>query len=89
MHQIRLHMGSIYCQLACDKMYGDDKSIMLSHIKRKYRRSGDQEKPLMDRTALHVSDLEFTHPRSQETISLTAELPKDMKAVLNQLRKNG
>jgi len=89
MHQIRLHMSSIYCPLACDKMYGDGKPIMLSHIKRKYRRSGDQEKPLMDRTALHVSDLEFTHPRSKEKVAFNAELPKDMKAVLNQLRKNG
>ncbi len=89
MHQIRLHMSSIYCPLACDKMYGEGKPIMLSHIKRKYRRSGDQEKPLMDRVALHCSELEFLHPRSKEKLTYSAPLPKDMKAVLNQLRKNG
>ena len=88
MHQIRLHMSSIYCPLACDKMYGEGKPVMLSHIKRKYRRSGDQEKPLMDRVALHCSELEFLHPRSKEKLTYSAPLPKDMKAVLNQLRKN-
>lgn len=88
MHQIRLHMSSIYCPLACDNMYGEGKSVMLSHIKRKYRRSGEQEKPLMERPALHSSDLEFIHPSTKEKIVLSAELHKDMKAVLNQLRKN-
>jgi 23S rRNA pseudouridine955/2504/2580 synthase/23S rRNA pseudouridine1911/1915/1917 synthase len=88
MHQIRLHMSSIYCPIACDRMYGDGQPVLLSRIKRKYRRSGDVEHPLMDRTALHASDLEFTHPRTNEKISLTADLPKDMNAVLYQLRKN-
>ncbi|MDA8692431.1 RluA family pseudouridine synthase [Saprospiraceae bacterium] len=88
MHQIRLHMSSIYCPLACDSMYGDGQPVLLSRIKRKYRRSGDKENPLMDRTALHASDLEFTHPRTNEKMSFSADLPKDMNAVLYQLRKS-
>jgi len=88
MHQIRLHMSSINCPIVCDKMYGDGEPILLSNLKRKYRRSGEVERPLLHRTALHASELEFNHPHSGEQVKLSVDIPKDMKAVLYQLRKH-
>ena len=88
MHQIRLHMSSINCPIVCDKMYGDGEPMLLSNLKRKYRRSGEVERPLLNRTALHASELEFNHPHTGEQVKLTVDIPKDMKAVLYQLRKH-
>jgi 23S rRNA pseudouridine1911/1915/1917 synthase len=38
------------------------------------------------RQALHAQMLEFAHPVSGETISVTVEMPSDMQALLEQLR---
>lgn len=38
--------------------------------------------------ALHCESLSFTHPISGETMTLKAEMPEDMKALLENLREN-
>lgn len=38
--------------------------------------------------ALHCESLSFTHPISGETMTLKAEMPEDMKALLESLREN-
>ena len=40
----------------------------------------------LDRNFLHAAELEFTHPRTGELLSLRAELPAELTAFLNQLR---
>ena len=88
-HQIRVHMKSIYCPLICDEIYGDGKAFLLSQIKVKYKKNRfEKERPLVDRVALHSHSLSFKHPNSGNLIKIESELPKDMKAALNQLRKN-
>ena len=87
-HQIRVHMQAIRCPIVCDRMYGDGKPFLLSDIKRKINRDKEKaERPLLNRVALHASLLGFEHPTSGEELKFESPLPKDMKAVIHQLRK--
>ena len=86
MHQIRVHLASVGLPIICDRIYGDGKPFFLSQVKPKYFSEGD-EKPLLSRTALHAESISFVHPKTSERMSFTAEMPKDMRSVLNYLRK--
>lgn len=88
-HQIRVHSKYINHPLACDPVYGDGKPIYLSDIKKGYRLGKNQldETPLMNRLALHASSLSFVGSEGKN-YSVEAPLPKDLNAVIQQLRKN-
>ena len=90
-HQVRVHFESYGYPLAVDELYGRNKAFFLSEIKlKKYRRSKlEEERPLMERTTLHAKQLSFLHPGTNERLTFEANLPKDFRAVLNQLRKWG
>lgn len=91
-HQVRVHFEVIGYPLAVDSLYGRKDAFLLSEVKmKKYRRGKDvfEEKPLMSRTTLHASTVTFKHPTTNEAMTFGAELPKDFRAVLNQLRKWG
>jgi 23S rRNA pseudouridine1911/1915/1917 synthase len=87
-HQIRVHMKHLGNPIACDELYGNGKPILLSSIKKKFKLSQNEEaeKPLLSRLALHSYKLKFKDVHGEQ-FELTAELPKDMRAVLQQLRK--
>ena len=87
-HQIRVHMQSIGHPIVCDEVYGDGQPFLLSSIKRKYNMSKGQEeeRPLLNRLALHAYRLTFTAPDGKE-ISAEAPIPKDIAACIAQLRK--
>jgi 23S rRNA pseudouridine1911/1915/1917 synthase len=87
-HQIRVHMQDMGHPIVCDALYGTEEPVLLSRIKRNYKLSKQEleERPLLNRLALHSSKLSFTDPSGKE-LSMEAELPKDMTAVLQQLRK--
>lgn len=88
-HQIRVHAKYLGNPIACDEVYGDGQPILLSSIKRKFKLSKNdlEERPLLDRLALHSYKLKFT---DQEGIrhELEAPLTKDLRALLQQFRKN-
>lgn len=88
-HQIRVHMQHLGHPIVCDELYGDPAPILLSALKKKFKLSKDaeQERPLMSRLALHSHKLSFT--LNNERFELEAELPKDLRAMLAQLRKLG
>ena len=88
-HQIRVHCKNIGHPLACDELYGDGKPVLLSSLKKKYKLSKheEEERPMLNRLALHSYCLKFTDAEGN-TFNLAAELPKDMKALLQQLKKN-
>lgn len=88
-HQIRVHCKNIGHPLACDELYGDGKPVLLSSIKRKFKLSkhDEEERPMLNRLALHSYCLKFTDAAGQE-FKLTAELPKDIRALIQQLKKN-
>lgn len=88
-HQIRVHCKNMGHPLGCDELYGDGKPILLSSLKKKFKlsRHDEEERPMLNRLALHSYRLKFTDTDAK-TIDLVAELPKDIRALLQQLRKN-
>lgn len=88
-HQIRVHLKSIGHPLMIDPIYGNEAAFYLSAIKgRKYsQKKQTEEKPLMSRLTLHASTLDIIHPSTGLPKYFEAPLPKDFKAVVNQLRK--
>jgi 23S rRNA pseudouridine1911/1915/1917 synthase len=86
-HQIRVHMKHIGHSIVCDDVYGDGKPVLLSSIKKRFKlsKSAEEERAILSRLALHSWKLKFT--LNNETFSLEAEPPKDLRALLQQLRK--
>lgn len=87
-HQIRVHAQHIGHPVLCDPLYGDPTPVLLSSFKKKYKlsKNEEQEKPLLSRLALHSYKLIFSDAQNQ-THSIEAPLPKDMRALLQQIRK--
>jgi len=88
-HQIRVHCKNIGHPLACDELYGNGKPVLLSTIKKKYKLSqhDEQERPMLNRLALHSYRLKFADVDGK-IIDLEAQLPKDIRALLQQIKKN-
>ena len=87
-HQIRVHMKDIGHPIVCDDLYGDGNPVMVSSLKSTFKLSKkeEEEKPILSRLALHSSQLSFTG-MTGSAIELTAPLPKDLRATLQQLAK--
>ncbi|TDW99308.1 RluA family pseudouridine synthase [Dinghuibacter silviterrae] len=87
-HQVRVHSKDMGHPIVVDPLYGDGQPVLLSSIKRKFKLSKyeETERPLLGRLALHAWKIGFTDPEGQEW-EIEAPLPKDMAALLNQLRK--
>lgn len=88
-HQIRVHMQHIGHAIVCDELYSNGEPLLLSSLKRKYNLSKkeEEERPLLGRLALHSATLTFEF--NGDPITLEAPLPKDLRAMLQQLEKHG
>ena len=87
-HQIRVHMKDLGHPIVCDELYGDGKPLLLSSLKSKFKLSKNEfeERPILNRLALHAYRLSFTNPNGKK-IELEAGLHKDLRASLQQLSK--
>ena len=87
-HQIRVHMQSLGHPIVCDELYGDPRPILISSFKRNFKLSKheEEERPILSRLALHSHLLHFQDANS-EFHTLEAPLPKDMRALIQQLKK--
>jgi 23S rRNA pseudouridine955/2504/2580 synthase/23S rRNA pseudouridine1911/1915/1917 synthase len=87
-HQIRVHLANAGHPLVADPLYGNGQPLLLSSIKHRFKlsKSEEEERPLLQRLALHASTLSFTAPDGTP-MHLEAPLPKDLEATLKQLRK--
>ncbi len=85
-HQIRVHLNYIGCPVIGDKDYGGTKPRVIK--KSNYLPYFQEILKLIDRQALHASEIMFNHPCTNETLHFTAPLPEDMKRVIDYLRKN-
>jgi len=88
-HQIRVHAKHIGHPLAHDPLYGDGKPVLLSSIKKKFRLSkhDEEERPMINRLALHSYKLIF-NKMNGERITLEAGMPKEFRALMQQLKKS-
>ena len=73
-HQIRLHLLYCGCPLVGDSLYAGS------------RPPGQLDK-LLGRQALHAMSSQFLHPVSGRQITLAAPLPKDLRQLLDHLRR--
>ncbi len=71
-HQIRVHLKSMGHTIFGDELYGKEFD----------------DEQYINRQALHAYGLDFYSPRSEEKLSLRAELPNDLKELINKLRNN-
>ncbi len=87
-HQIRVHCKNMGTPLTCDPLYGNGKPILLSTYKKKFNLSKDEleERPMLNRVALHSYQLSFVD-ETEKKFTLTADLPKDLRALCTQLKK--
>ena len=87
-HQIRVHLKEIGHPLVCDELYGDRKPVFLSDLKHKFKlsKNEEQERPILNRLALHASQLKFTGI-DDKLYEFEAAVPKDLRATLQQLSK--
>lgn len=69
-HQIRVHLNHLGHPIYGDTLYG----------------FGEDEEELIKRQALHAYGLNFKSPRTGEELALRAELPDDMKELINKLK---
>ena len=77
-HQIRVHFSENCHPILADKVYG--------HKKQKNKVLSDAEK-IINRQALHASQIGFSHPENDKWVEFTAPLAEDMKLVLEYFEK--
>ncbi len=85
-HQIRVHMAHLKHWLVGDPVYGKpgiEKFLRLNKVDEALARM----LLVFPRQALHAAALEFIHPIGKNKISLKAEPPADMQALLQLLKQ--
>jgi RluA family pseudouridine synthase len=86
-HQIRVHLRYVGNPLVGDRLYSG-KQLLLSSLKPNYRlKPNREERPLLDRAALHAEELILPHPVTSELLTITAPLAKDLSVALKYLRR--
>ena len=87
-HQIRVHLSSKGNNLLGDKLYVKSKKIDDKKIDTEIRNYLNN----FSRQALHAQSLGFVHPRTDEKMMFTSELPQDLQqlqTILNNLKVIG
>ena len=88
-HQIRVHLAEEGLPLVADALYGSSNGVMLSDFKSGFRRKkGVDERPLIDRLALHAYQLEVTGAERAETMRFVGRLDRKFTATLKMLAKH-
>ena len=87
--QIQAHLAYLNSPLAVDYGYGSPRSINISDFKKRvnYAKYEEESPSILSRTSLHAGRVVYKHPQNSEEIEIVAELPKDMRALLNVLNK--
>ncbi len=86
-HQIRVHCQQLGHAIVCDPLYGDPKPLLLSSLKKNFKLAikEDKERPILSRLALHAHTLRLSF--NGKEYFFEAPVPKDLRAVLQQLQK--
>ena len=87
-HQIRVHLYSIGAPIVADSFYGPGTPLRLSSLKPNYKfKFNVDERPLMNRLALHAWRLTVPHPVTGVPLTIEAPLPKAFEVSLKYLRR--
>jgi len=87
-HQVRVHIATLGCPAVGDLFYGGCRSLLLSELKRRYKKHKDEpEHPLIGRVALHLESLTFVHPESGQPLTVRAPLPDDFNVAMKYLSR--
>ena len=78
-HQIRVHLASINHPVVGDATYNEGRDNTIANVEIKHA----VEK--LDRFFLHAERLAFMHPETGERMSFTAEIPVELKELLDLL----
>ncbi len=88
-HQIPVHLQQHGTPVVGDAIYQGDL-LFLSQLKRKYRsKSRSPEKPLIDRSAVHLSGIRLSADDSKPAIEVSTPLAHDLEVALKFLRRFG
>jgi len=85
-HQIRVHMKHLRRPLFGDPTYGGVNLDMINLPRNQINRLRRMLE-VLPRQALHARRLEFFHPILKERVSFEAEMPDDMKQILDMIRE--
>jgi 23S rRNA pseudouridine955/2504/2580 synthase len=86
-HQIRVHLKHCKHSIVADTMY-EGELVYLSNIKRNYKQSKREERPMINRVALHAHSISFK-AIDDKLVEVEAPYPKDYTVLLKQLEKYG
>lgn len=81
-HQIRVHLAWLKHPVVGDETYGSGRDKVVSDpvIRAKIAR--------LDRQFLHAERLRFRHPRTKKELSFSADLPAELQALLDTIKKS-
>jgi RluA family pseudouridine synthase len=86
-HQIRVHLQSIGLPIVGDQGYGGER-LLLSRLKAAYKkRTGVEERPLLERMFLHAEQVVFSDVDGNEVVA-DAPMPEDLAVALRHVEKH-
>jgi len=75
-HQVRVHLAHIGCPVVGDPVYGRKRQV-----------GAPEALKAFPRQALHAATLAFVHPRTGRMLTFATELPRDIKALVANLKR--
>jgi 23S rRNA pseudouridine1911/1915/1917 synthase len=78
-HQVRVHLASLGHPVVGDTLYGAPGKLQIM--------SGPASEPTLPRNFLHAENIAFRHPRTGETIQVSAPLPPELELFLARLKR--
>lgn len=85
-HQIRVHLAALGHPVVGDALYGAPAVIQARQVSGGRAASGEGASLSLSRNFLHASELEFVHPSTGRVLSLSAELPADLRSFFERLQ---
>ena len=83
-HQIRVHLAHLGCPVTCDRLYSGHSRMTLGEL----RGGNADDQVILTRQALHAARITFSHPTSEDSLSIEAPLPEDLQGFEAALKEH-